>query len=117
MPAPQLKVESPEPEPRSSGLGFLARLYWMLAGNGALGLMAALIAASSSALSWLDLAYWGIVSSLVAVRYADVTALGGSTADGAPASRAHWRRYTAVLSIVAAGIWATARAAALLKGR
>jgi hypothetical protein len=113
MPAPQRRIESSEAAPRSSGLGTLARIYWMLAGNAALGLVAALIATSSSALSWLDLAYWAIVSSLVAVRYADVTVLGGTTADGAPATRAHWRRYAAALSIACAAVWAAAHAAAL----
>jgi hypothetical protein len=113
MPAPQRRVESPEPDPNSSGLGFLARIYWMLAGNAILGLVAAKIAASSATLSWLDLAYWGLVVSLVAVRYADVTVLDGTTADGARATRAHWRRYAAVLSIVCVSVWALAHLAAL----
>jgi hypothetical protein len=117
MPAPQRSVEPLEAEERSSGLGILARLHWMLAGNGALGLLAALIATSASTLSWRDLVYWAVVVSLIAVRYADVTILGGRAADGAPASRAHWRRYTLVLSIVAAAVWVAAHAAARLVGR
>lgn len=117
MPTPQREIESPEAAPPSGGLSLLARIYWIIAGNGALAILAAKIAISSEALSWLDLAYWAVVSSLVAVRYVDVTALGGTTADGAPATRAHWRRYAAVLVIVCVTVWAVAHAPTLLRGR
>jgi hypothetical protein len=116
MPVPEPKSD-PEPSSSSSGaLGAAARLYWMLAGNAALGLLAALIAKTSAALSWLDLAYWAVFASLIAVRYADVALLGGSSADGVPATRTHWRRYSVVLSLICVAVWVAARAAALLIG-
>jgi hypothetical protein len=92
MPATDRKSD-PEEAPASSGaVGAAARLHWMLVGNAALGFLAVFIAQTSGGLSWFDLAYWMVFASLVAVRYADVTLLGGSTADGLPATRSHWLR-------------------------
>lgn len=117
MPAPVPKNEPAQVLASSGAFGVVARLYWMLAGNAALGLLAALIATTSAALSWFDLAYGVVFASLIAVRYADVFLLGGSTADGVPATRTHWRRYSVVLSLICVAVWVVARAAAILVGR
>ncbi len=106
-----------DPTRASSGApAALARLYWMMGGNAALGFLLAFIAKSRPAFSSFDLAYWAVFASLIAVRYVDVTRLGGSTAEGTPATRAHWRRYSAVLSAICVAAWAAAHAVALLIG-
>lgn len=117
MPAPELRTGERDVAARSGGVGILARIYWMFAGNAALAVVAALIASSGATLSWRDLAYGAIASSLVAVRYADVTVLGGTTADGTAATRAHWRRYAVALSAVCAAVWVLAHVAARFNAR
>jgi len=97
--------------PRYAFLGVLARLYWMLLGNGALGFTAAAIAQGrGSGLGRSDALFCGVAASLAVIRLVDVVYLGGTTAEGEPASLRHWIRYSAVLVPVSLGIWALARA-------
>jgi len=53
----------------------------------------------------LDVLYWFTVGCLLAARYVDIRSLGGRTADGAPATMGHWRRYAVVLVVVSAVLW------------
>jgi len=99
--------------PAPAALGVLARIFWMGAGNFALALVAMLIA-QSTALSGLDLLFWMIVGALLAVRYVDITRLGGTTAEGAPASTRDWYRYAVYLLLAAGVLWALAHT--LLRG-
>jgi hypothetical protein len=78
----------------------------MFAGNIALAVCAVLIAAPREGwLSGADAAFWAVAAGVAAVRYLDISRLGGQTATGAPASPAHWRRYAWALAAVAAGLW------------
>jgi hypothetical protein len=100
-------------EPKSNPLGTIARIYWMLAGYGLLCLTAGSIAKSGPSLSPRDVAFWVIAVSIIAVRYVDVIYLQGTTADGEPATVAHWRRYAGMVAVVAVALWAAAHGAAL----
>jgi len=104
---------SPE-DTKSNPLGAVARIYWMLLGYGILGLVGATIAKSGPRLSSIDIAYWAVVASILAVRYLDVAYLHGTTADGAPATMAHWRRHAGILTLCAAAGWAAAHGAGVL---
>jgi hypothetical protein len=93
---------------QQSAAGCLARLFWTLGGNMALVFGALFIAQAPARLSIYDLAYWGIALLLVATRYVDITHLGGTTADGEPATLSHWRRYTFAVLGICAAIWVMA---------
>lgn len=115
----QTRREDPPggPSGRTTGAEALARFYWMFAGNAAVGFLAMSIARHAQALSWRDLAYWGAVASLIAVRFVDIARLGGATADGEPATPAHWRRYSALLVLICGLGWAAAHGIALVATR
>ena len=115
MASPERHYEHPvarEPNPYSA----LARIYWMLFGYMILALLAAGIARSETSISLLDAGYWVVAATVVAVRSLDVARLQGTTADGEPATMAHWRRYAAALTLVAAAVWAGAHGVALFLG-
>lgn len=94
----------------TSLLGCLIPTFWMLVGNGILALCAVSIAAGSALFSAADLLYWLTVGSLLAARYVDIRYFNGRTAEGKPATPAHWRRYAVVLVAVAAVVWIVAHA-------
>lgn len=100
---PRQHATSP-PQQQTGCLAALARVYWMAVGN-ALLFFCAIYAAKRPAPSALDALYAGLVLVLILVRFVDITRLGGQTADGHPATTAHWRRYTLVLVPVAAAVW------------
>ena len=97
-------------EPEVSGLGgCLVRLCWMAFGNFALILIAVRIATMRGvALSVMDLAFWGTVALLIAVRYWDISKLKGLTVMYQPATMPHWRRYAIGLTLVSLAVWALA---------
>ncbi len=93
--------------------GCLLRLFWMMIGNVILLLCAyGIIQHRSSVLSTADAFYWAIVGSLLAARYVDIRHLCGTTAEGDPATMAHWRRYATVLGVVSTSLWLGAHAIA-----
>jgi len=94
----------------TSLLGCLIPTFWMLVGNGILALCAVAIAAGSSLFGAADLFYWLTVGGLLAARYVDIRYLNGRTAEGKPATPAHWRRYAVILIAVAAAAWIVAHA-------
>lgn len=99
--------QSEETLPSSISMGcasVLARLAWMLFGNFVLLLLAVLIVQEGS-FSLFDGLFWAVVGALVGVRYLDIAVLGGLTAEGQPAFTSHWRRYSAYLVAVSAGLW------------
>ena len=89
-------------------LSALMRTFWMAFGNLAL-FFCAIFAARRPAPSPLDAVYVGIVSALIVVRYLDITRFQGLTADGDPATLAHWRRYCLFLVPIAAALWVLMR--------
>jgi len=93
--------------------GCFLRVFWMLIGNVILLSCAyGIVQHRSSVLGMADAFFWAIVGFLLAARYVDIRHLNGSTADGAPATMAHWRRYATVLGVVATGLWLGAHAMA-----
>ena len=56
----------------------------------------------------LSLVYWLNVGLIVAARYVDIRYLGGLTTELKPANLGHWKRHTAALVPLAAGLWALA---------
>ncbi len=107
---------TPPETPRSGSLaGLLARLYWMIGGSALIALLTLSIAfEEGSTLSLRDVAYWVVVATMAAVRWVDVRRLGGQTTEGAPATLADWRRYTAGLAVICLAVWLAAHAAAHL---
>ena len=93
--------------------GCLARIFWVVAGNGALIIVALMIAEGAWwPPTWRDAAYWAVVAALAAVRFADIRWLDGRTAEGAPATAADLGRYVVGLVAVAGGLWVLAHLAA-----
>lgn len=86
--------------------GCLLRIFWMMIGNVILLSCAyGIVQHPSSVLSIADVFYWAVVGSLLAARFVDIRHLDGTTAEGAPATMAHWRRYAVLLGIVATVLW------------
>jgi hypothetical protein len=80
----------------------------MAFGNFAL-VIALMLVAKGGSPAVVDAAVVVIVVGLVGVRYLDITRCHGTTADGKPATLAHWRRYTTLLVTVSFLFWAVAR--------
>lgn len=92
-------------------LPLLLRLTWLLIGNFVLLLCAVQVAKGSSGLA-LDAAFFGVALALIGLRYVDIAFFNGRTTDGEPATLADWRRYAALMGVLAIGLWALARFAA-----
>lgn len=87
---------------RDSVLGLFLRLYWIMIGNAALVIGAALpVAYPRLPTVPLVAAYALVVVTLIAARYIDIRSCGGQTVDGTPADMGHWRRYVMILLPVA----------------
>jgi hypothetical protein len=94
------------PSQETGFLAILIRIFWMMMGNMALGLCAVFITINSIPyFSVYDFIYWMIVVMLIIARYIDVKKLNGLTADGDPATPAHWRRHTFLLILVSVPLW------------
>ncbi|GEM_PF-347988 len=94
------------PSQETGCLSVLIRIFWMMIGPMALGLCAVFIAINSIPyFSIHDFTYWMIVVMLITARYIDVKKLNGLTADGDPATPAHWRRHTFLLIVVSLPLW------------
>lgn len=108
MPAPNGQVD----DRQSTGLGILARIWWMFLGNVVLAFCILFIVENQGrfflAADWV---FWIGVASLVLVRYADIRFLDGCTVTGAYASVRHWIRYAALLVACSATVWALAHVA------
>lgn len=100
---------------QSSGLGIIARLWWMFLGNMILFICLVLIYDNTGGfLHAADMVFWVTVASLVLVRYLDIRFLNGRTATDAPASITHWVRYTVLIVACSAAVWALAHAMSYL---
>lgn len=81
---------------------------WMLWGNMAVFLCAGKVAEGTAPVM-SSVLFWSFVAALVAGRYVDITRCGGTTAEGEPATLAHWRSYAIRVVIVSAVLWGLAR--------
>ncbi len=106
---------APAPPTASRGASSLCRLWWLALGNLAVAFVAVEIALDPrGGVGVLDALYGALVLSLIAVRYLDVSVLGGLTSDGEPATRTTWARYAAGVAVAGALLWGAAHAAARL---
>jgi hypothetical protein len=104
-------TQSPQPTPsgQDSGIGCLARFFWMAAGNAALAFLLVFISQQQGlALSWRDAAYWGVVAAQLAARMADIRWFDGRTTEGEPATMALWRRWALLLAAISLALWVLA---------
>ncbi|PKN54289.1 MAG: hypothetical protein CVU56_27350 [Deltaproteobacteria bacterium HGW-Deltaproteobacteria-14] len=86
--------------------GLAVRLYWLIFGNILLALMAMLILLEQgSTFSLADAGYGAGVLLLIGARHLDVARFNGLTAEGEPATMAHFRRYATLLIAVAVVMW------------
>ncbi len=102
-----------EKEPQTESMEFLPlllRLIWMVFGNVALFLCAALVAKGTAPIV-MDIIFFVVVIGLIVVRYVDITRFNGQTSEGKPATFAHWRQYAVLMAVISAGVWALARVA------
>jgi len=102
------KETYPTNDKQSGGLSLLLRLFWMTVGNFILFFIAFGIYSGKKGLGLKDGIYWIIVLLLIFTRYIDIKYLDGLTAQGTPASMAHWYRYVAGLILCAGLIWGLA---------
>jgi len=96
--------------PRTMSIWALAvRLYWMAFGN-ILVLFAAIAAARADRAGAADVILLLAATSLIVMRYVDITRYTGLTEDGkTPATLAHWRRYALGVAVVTSVLWGVAR--------
>jgi hypothetical protein len=87
----------------TSPMGCLARIGWMAAGHAVALIVAVTILREPSwTLSPRDAIFWLVVTSIVTLRWVDVTRLGGLTAAGRPATVRDVVRY----AVGVVGAWA-----------
>lgn len=98
-----------------SGIGCVARFFWMAAGNAILAFLMIFIAQQQgAALSWRDAAFWSVVAALAAARLIDIRWLDGRTTEGEPATMTLWRRWAALLVAISLVLWVLAHLVAAL---
>jgi len=96
---PKRPAETTPPSTPITGL-FLT-LFWVLAGNVSLALIAYSIAFRKGILMGLYIALFIInVLALAIARYFDILFFHGNTASGEPATLVHWVKYAKALGII-----------------
>lgn len=107
-------MNTTNPDVQLSPAAGLARAFWMMLGNILLLVLCLSIARQLPwTFTWRDAAYALGLATLLAVRWLDITRLGGRTADGDPATSADWRRWALSTSGFAAAGWFLAQAIGL----
>jgi hypothetical protein len=89
-------------------LCFFVRLYWFMAGNFILFILAVKIFYEGRA-SGFDAAFWAVAAGMIAARFVDIRFLHGQTADGRPATMRVWPVYSAKLAACCLAAWSLAR--------
>ena len=96
---------------QGTGLGIIARLFWMFFGNAILFISVIFVFQHKGGMfHTADVVFWITVAILIFVRYLDIKLCGGLTATGLPASMAHWIKYVAILLISSTAVWVLAHA-------
>ena len=110
------RIMSNDTDKQTSGSAVAARFFWMFLGNMILMFSALFIAErKSNSFGTVDIVFWATFVILLAVRYLDIKFLGGFTVTDKPASLAHWRRYSILLSIFSVAVWALAHAVCFMR--
>jgi hypothetical protein len=95
--------------PPVAAAGCLLRLFWILAGNAAIYLALATIAATKPPLpSSLDFVVGITLILMIAARWLDITRNDGRTVSGEPATLRHWRRHAVMLVGATLAAWSLA---------
>ena len=93
----------------SSISGCFLRTYWMILGNFALFICAAIIAnkhvSAYFTLSAVDAVYWAFALTAGLAKFTDVRWFKGQTSMGEPATMKDVVRYEAILAVVAVAVW------------
>jgi hypothetical protein len=100
--------ENPPPQENTSLAAALLRVYWMFLGNAIAAVAWFMIFKTGWGMSLADVLYGLAMISLLAARYWDIRAYGGQTADGEPATMAHFTRYAIGLVALGAVLWLAA---------
>jgi hypothetical protein len=109
-PAAQAVASPPEAKQQMGCMAAIVRLTWLAVGNLAL-IATALLVLKAGRFSGADVAFWSVLVGLVLVRFVDVSRFSGYTADGQPATMAHWRGYSLKLVAAWSVLWGLAHAA------
>jgi hypothetical protein len=103
------------PPVASPAAGVVLRVFWMFFGNAALCFVLLWIAFESrGSLSLGDAAFVAVVGALLLARYLDIARYDGATAEGAPATMVHFRRYAAGVIVLSLAVWAVLHGSAAL---
>jgi hypothetical protein len=95
--------------PSVAPAGCLLRLFWVVAGNAAIYLALATIAATKPPLpSSLDLVVGITLILMIAARWLDIARCDGRTISDEPATLRHWRRYGVMLAGATLAAWSLA---------
>lgn len=97
--------------------GCVARIFWMLFGNGILVLTFFSILSNNNNkfISTSDFIFFATVILLIIVRFIDIKRLNGKTSSGEPATMGHWKKYTLFLILGSAAMWILAHIGAYYK--
>jgi hypothetical protein len=96
-----------KPESRSGCLSVLVRLAWIFGGS--LLLFFAFYVAQDKASGRADIFFWTFTVALILVRFLDIRFFSAETMDNKPATIKHWSRYSILLLIVSAVLYALAK--------
>lgn len=100
---------NPPNTPPIAPSGCLLRLIWTIAGNAAIYLALATIAATRPPLpSYLDFIVGVAFVVMLAARWFDIHRCGGRTIRDEPATPGHWRRYVVMLGGATLAAWSLA---------
>ena len=111
--------KSDSPVPKTSGLGCLLRLMWMLAGNVVLFLSAVWISqnAAKSFVTAVDGVYAASLFAVVLSRYLDIRYFNGTTGTGEPATMRDWRRFAILVVALGLAAWGVAHGVAFFRAK
>ena len=85
-------------------------------GNAVVALFAYGIVVRGEVIPTMDVFFWLAAASLVIVRYMDIRYLGGTTAEGKPASMGDWRAYSLRVFALSLVLWLFVRGLAYVIG-
>jgi len=92
--------------PSQPAAGCLFRVFWMILGNLAVGIVGLKIAVDQSPFfSILDLFFWSLALAVVVIRFVDIRWLSGMTARSEPATLRDWRNYALIFLAVCIVGW------------
>lgn len=96
--------------------GCLVRLFWMLAGNAILVVIAAKMATAGGISLPIDVGFWLTVLLIVAARFVDIRYFEGRDEFGNAATMRDWRRHAIWVVSIATLIWLLIRIVAAVRG-